>query len=383
MLKEVSSTRSHMREQHAAPRPAIVMLAPSLTAVSGVSTHTNLLFNSAVAEDFRFVHFQAGSEGRKESKTQKLIRLLASPFQLAATIVRHRAPIVHINTAMDPKAYWRDIWYVAVARLLRCKVVLQIHGGRLPEEFFGHSKLLSALLHRVLVACHAVVMISEIERRAYREFAPAARIEMIPNAIPVEGLLDADSNKAQHAGPLNIGYLGRLVASKGVPEIIEAVRLLRDWAIPVRLSIAGSGPIEASLREAAAKAQLSDRIVFRGALFGADKNAFWSEIDLFVFPTYHKEGLPYSLLESMAAAAIPVISPMGGIPDVMQDGVHGLFVPPRDPTALADLIARLDRDRTSIVQMATAARQRICEHYTIARLGREFRCLYLDLQGGG
>jgi len=78
--------------------PVVLMLGPDRAAVSGVSTHVNLLMESPLAEDFELVHFQVGSEGRNEGTAAKLLRLAASPFLLAAAIVFRHASIVHINT---------------------------------------------------------------------------------------------------------------------------------------------------------------------------------------------------------------------------------------------------------------------------------------------
>ena len=75
-------------------RPVVVVLGPDRAAISGVSTHVNLLFGSALPEDFELVHFQVGSEGRKEGALGKLARFVTSPLALAAAIVRHDAEVV-------------------------------------------------------------------------------------------------------------------------------------------------------------------------------------------------------------------------------------------------------------------------------------------------
>jgi glycosyltransferase involved in cell wall biosynthesis len=104
----------------------------------------------------------------------------------------------------------------------------------------------------------------------------------------------------------------------------------------------------------------------------------WRSANVLAFPT-HGEGLPYALLESMAAGAVPVITPVGGIPDVMQDQVHGVFVPPRNPGALADALERLHHDRASLQRMALAGRQRIVDQYSVSRMAAEFHGLYASL----
>ncbi|MHB1516458.1 MAG: glycosyltransferase family 4 protein, partial [Acidiferrobacteraceae bacterium] len=117
-------------------------------------------------------------------------------------------------------------------------------------------------------------------------------------------------------------------------------------------------------------------VMFLGKVFGEAKNRLWLDSDVFVFPTYNPEGLPYALLEAMAAGCVPVICPVAAIPDVMQDGVHGLFVPPKDPEALARALIFLDRQRDELARMARAARERISQYYLIDRLVRDLMGIY-------
>src|ERR1700676_4355710 len=84
-----------------------LMLGPCREAMSGVSTHLNLLFASRLAEKFRLVHFQVGREGRDERALGRLVRLAASPVQLAATLVLRRVAVGHLNTSSDMRGYWR------------------------------------------------------------------------------------------------------------------------------------------------------------------------------------------------------------------------------------------------------------------------------------
>jgi glycosyltransferase involved in cell wall biosynthesis len=356
--------------------PHVLLLGPARTALSGVSTHLNLLFDS-VCSDFCLSQFQVGSEGRAESRTGMLVRLAMSPFALAARLLRSRPRIVHINTAFDPKGYWRDLVYLAVAKALRRKVVYQIHGGALPGEFFAGSRALSAQLRRVLSWPDAVVVLGRNEMAAYREFAPHARVVRIANAVP---LCAADLRAERYTAkrPLAVAYLGRLAADKGILETIEAVRILRDRGIDACLTIAGAGAALDQIRAAIATTGLGDRARLVGAVTGAAKQQLWLKTDVFALPTA-REGLPYALLEAMSCGAVPVVSPVGAIPDVVQDQVHGLFVPARDSRALADALERLATDRALLHGLALAARARVISEFSVARLAQEFTVLYRSL----
>jgi len=276
---------------------------------------------------------------------------------------------------MVPKAFWRDAIYFFIARLLRCKVIYQVHGGALPREFYPGSPFLNSLLARILCASEVVVLLAEVELAGYRKFVPTARLELIPNAINI----DSSTRQAIAEKPeatLHLAYMGRLIEEKGIFDIVEALAILAREKRAITLSIAGSGPQEVQLRARVADLGLDDRVHFLGPLFDAPKEALWRSAHIFVFPTFFLEGLPYALLEAMAAGAVPVTTRVGAIPDVLEDGVHGVLVPARAPTVLAAAIARLDDDRRSLARMAEAGRRRVLEHYTLARLADDFLKLY-------
>jgi glycosyltransferase involved in cell wall biosynthesis len=355
----------------------VLLLGPARGAVSGVATHLNQLFESALSRRFRLVQFQVGSEGRTPGLLRTLVRLAISPFALTASLVRFRPHIVHINTSLVPKSYWRDIVYLALAKAVRRKVVYQVHGGALPGDFFAGNRALTALLRRVLSWPDAVVLLAQSEMAAYAEFAPRARLFRIANAVsPGEAEMRAELNEEHR--PLRIIYMGRLAADKGVLETVEAVRILRDRSIDASLTIAGSGSDEHEIGQAIAAKRLSDRAALVGAVFGPAKQQLWRQADALALPTA-REGLPYALLEAMAASVVPVVSPVGAIPDVVQNEVNGLLVPARDALALANALERLANDRRLLHRLALAARLRIVGHYSLVRMAEEFEVLYARL----
>lgn len=352
-----------------------------MQAVSGVTTHLNQLFDSDLSKNFTLLHFQVGSEGRKENIPQKLVRFFISPFAFAVFLLRHRPDIVHLNTSLEPKSYWRDIAYLLVARLLGRKVVYQVHGGALPEALFAGHAFLTGSLRQVLSMPDVVVLLAKVELDAYKRFVPGQRLVVAANAIDASSLV-AKPIKSKSTGALQLVYLGRLAWNKGIYEAIEAVGALVKEGRDLYLSIAGSGPEEAALKQRVTELGLSKHVYFPGPLFGAAKDALWSASDIFVFPTFHLEGLPYALLEAMAAGAVPITTRVGAIPDVMQDGVHGLLVEAKDPAGLARAITRLDDDRDALARMAAAGRQRVLAEYTVERLAQDFKRLYASLIKG-
>ncbi|TMH31846.1 MAG: glycosyltransferase, partial [Betaproteobacteria bacterium] len=142
--------------------------------------------------------------------------------------------------------------------------------------------------------------------------------------------------------------------------------------------LAGSGPEEPRLRQYARDAALARDVAFVGPAYGAQKAQLLAQADVLVLASYG-EGLPYSLLEAMAAGVVPIVTPVGAIPDVVSEGEHGLFVAPRDAETIAQAIARLAAERTSLARMSAACRARIAAAYSLERVARDFSQLYWGL----
>ncbi len=152
--------------------------------------------------------------------------------------------------------------------------------------------------------------------------------------------------------------VGKLRYYKGLDTLIQALRTLSS----TRLVIAGSGPMEAEWRALAESLGVADRVIFAGEVPDADLPAYYHAADLFVLPANSRaEAFGTVLVEAMAAGRACVTTEVGtGTSWVVQDGVTGRVVPPRDPAALAGAIALLlaDAERRRAIGLAAAARAR-------------------------
>ncbi len=356
-------------------RARVAILGPALAALSGVSTHVNMLLASDLGRSFKLLHFQVGSEGRTETLVVKLVRFCVSPFQFAIFLMRSRVDVVHLNTSLDAKAYWRDLAYLVVAKLLRRRVVNQIHGGPNPRDFFPRSALLTWILRQFLVRSDAVTVLSSGELAAYASFDSRIKTYLVPNAIDPSGLID-EPRSINSDEPLRLIYLGRIIESKGVFDVLKALQQLRQQGRRFTFVVAGTGRDEVRLRDAIREAGLEDCTRMLGGIFGAAKNKLWLRSDAFVFPTRHAEGLPYALLEAMASGCVPIVAPVAAIPDVLQSASQGYLVPASDIPSIVAAIAQLDDSREKLAHMAECARGRIAEYYTLTRLAADFDAIY-------
>ena len=354
----------------------IFVLGPDIGAAGGVSTHLAQMFSSSLSADFRLIHFQTGSGGRRENRWGKLWRAIDSPVQLVAATARHRPRIMHINSTPEPKAFWRDAVYLVLAKSMGRQTVLEMHGSHLPIDYYvSRSRVRQAAIRRILRLANQIVLLSEFDFVAYQNYDPRLDTVVIPNAVEVPARTPPRKPVSDDA-PLKLIYIGRLVRAKGIFEAVEAVRLLQARSIHVRLGIVGAGPDSEELRRSIVDAGVQDCVKMLGPQHGADKERVLEESDVLVFPTYHVEGLPYALLESMAAGTVPVTCSVGGIPDVLSKRECGIVVPPRNPSAVAEAVHTLHRDREMARALSEAAHRVIAEHYQVSRMASDVRRLY-------
>jgi len=180
---------------------------------------------------------------------------------------------------------------------------------------------------------------------------------------------------------LLVGTAGRLTLQKGQKYLLEAVAILLDRHPHLRFYIVGSGELEQKLRGMIE--QLSwcrQRIAFLPER--ADFSDLLAATDIFVMPSLW-EGMPYALLEAMAAERPVICTNVCGLDEVVKDGENGLLIPPADSRAVAAAISRLVTDRALRKRLGTAARRTVQERFRLEEKLELLAQLYRDLAGAG
>jgi glycosyltransferase involved in cell wall biosynthesis len=261
--------------------------------------------------------------------------------------------LVHVHTATRGSWYRKSIC-VLLARLLRRPVVLHVHAGQGDVAAFcdrtGPLRLraLGAAFRRadrVLSVSTATAL--EMERRlGIRE------IVTLPNAAPVEADVPrAGGGLPNGDGPVRALYLGGFAnPSKGGRVLVEALPALRDCAPPLQVTMAGLG-------EAPALDAEDERVRWLGWLEGDGAAAAIEASDIVVIPSI-SEGLPLALLEALARGKAVVASSVGGIAEIVTDGVDGVLVAPGAPDELARALGGLAADPDRRARIARAGAER-------------------------
>jgi glycosyltransferase involved in cell wall biosynthesis len=180
-------------------------------------------------------------------------------------------------------------------------------------------------------------------------------------------------------GPPKAVFTGRMIAEKGLVDLVEAARLLaaEGRSVPIELVGAPDPENRTTVSEAQLQAWSAEGLVtWRGPT--DDVAGVWREAAIAVLPSY-REGLSVSLLEAASCARPAVATDVPGSREAVVDGETGLLVPARDPRALADALARLAADPATRAAMGRRARARVERHFALPAVQRRLIALYADV----
>ena len=267
--------------------------------------------------------------------------LRAVPRRNGPAIVAYRGTMGHLSW-FDP-ASWMTYLHRRVDRIVCVSEAVRgyLRGMCLPERRL-------TVIHKG----HDPAWYAGATRESLREFnfpADAVIAGFVGNVRPVKG------------GDVLLRAMGRLPASS--PLHLLLVGEIRD-------------PVVTRL---AARPEIAARIRLAG--FRADATRLSGACDLFVMPSVEREGLPKAAIEAMAQGVPPIVTRVGGMPELVEDGVSGLVIPPRDDAALAEALVRLAGDAGLRERLGGAARQRIEGPFHIAHTIQKTLDLYEALRG--
>ena len=292
-------------------------------------------------------------------------------WPLISLLRRGRVDILHAHK------FGSNVWGTVLGRTSGVPVVVaHEHGRAVTKEPLRH------FLDREVVGRHADVFIA-VSRDARRRMIEIEGIDprvvrYVPNGIPPlpAPTHDVRAELGIAPGAPTVGTASVLRVEKALEVLIQGARLLAGQFDGLRVIIAGRGPEEARLRALVEEAGLEESVLLLGQR--TDVPEVLAALDVAVCCS-DSEGTPISVIEYMAAAKPVVATRVGGLPEMIDDGVHGFLVDPRDPDALAEAIAQLLRDPRRRAEMGARGRERQRREYDIDNTVRRFELLYEEI----
>lgn len=257
---------------------------------------------------------------------------------------RFRPHIIHLHTSQGV-AWLKDSFFVLMGKAHRCHVALHVHAADFDELYGKKARFVQSYTRRVMGLADAVIAVSAEWRRRLAHIVPVDRVFTFRNCIAVDAFLPRFSHRSTNGAKAL--FLGGVGPRKGAFDLLEAMGHLKSRGCSLHLWVGGYEEREGDLIRARTRLEelhLEDTCQLVGTVHGLRKSQLLSEASLFVLPSYN-EGLPMAILEALAAGLPVVATPVGGIPEVIEDGYNGFLVTPGDVEALAEKLAILANDR--------------------------------------
>jgi len=308
------------------------------------------------------------------------LAVLAGWFKALRVAQKKRATIVHAHWVIPGGV-------IGAAAAGSIPLVISLHGS---DVFVAERHSVARLAARAAFrrARWVTACSEDLRSRAVAIGASNQRSNVIPYGVDSERFKPGADARARGRAFLRVAdnvpvivAVGRLVKKKGFEYLIDAAAALNARQPQLHIAIAGSGDLETTLRARAQAAGVGDRVQFLGVVSHDVVPLLLAAADIAVAPSVHDDagnvdGLPNTVMETMASGTPLVATPAGGIAAVATHGVTAHIVPERDELALAAAIDALLRDRSAAMLIGTRARELVRRHHSWARVAEDFEAVY-------
>jgi len=201
---------------------------------------------------------------------------------------------------------------------------------------------------------------------------------LAPGGLDTEAFRPLDGDHGDY-----ILYVGNLLPEKGVAGCLQAFARIAPEFPWLRLVFVGQGPMESRLMRQARDAGLGDRVEFRGRVENSNLTEYYARARACLLPTIPLEGIKdgpaYAAQEAMACGTPVIVSDVGGLAELVQDGVNGLVVPPGDALSISRALRRLLTDKSLSEKLGREGRETIVKNYSLERCAARLEGIYQEV----
>ena len=296
---------------------------------------------------------------KEGSAGSKIVVALSAYLRFLALLVTQQVSIVHLHVAMRG-SFWRKSIFALTARLFGRPTIFHLHGSETKDFYHSLGPLSQKLVKIILEAQSRVVVLSESWSRFVKEVAPTARVVVVPNYVDLPDVPALGPRDTK----IRILFLGAVGPRKGINDLVHAFAGVLNL-IPeakVELHVGGDGAIEEA-RALAEQLGVEREITFHGWISGTAKESLLREASIYCLPSYN-EGLPVSVLEAMSYGVPVVTTRVGGLPELIADGVNGFLINPGDRGALVHRLVELSNSVALRAEVGEAGRRTVSERHS-------------------
>ena len=282
-------------------------------------------------EKYVFPDFKCITNSGQGNAIYKLWKAISALIQLFFTLLfSKQTKIVHIHTA-SYNSFRRSAWFAHLGKAMHRKVILHIHGGGFKEFYQTAPQSIS----KVLNSCDCIITLSPKWQAYFKTISTCPMIEVVDNVITPPTILNTPKNDNK----THLLFLGLITEQKGIFDLLEVLAEYKKvFERKIVLHVGGNGKVE-RLKEFIQTHGLQDIVIYEGWVAGERKIQLFNISDAFILPSY-TEGLPVSILEAMSYGLPILATPVGSIPEVVNES-NGILFEPGNKTEIYNSILKL------------------------------------------
>ncbi len=344
-------------------RPRVRVIAPGRDVRGGITAVIRTYESQELWKEYDCVWLETYCE---ESDFVTIGRFLRACLLFWWLVIGRK--IVHIHVSQKGSLY-RKAFFLAFSKILNKKVIVHLHAA----DFDAFEKRLAkAVSRRLFSSADVVIALSDRWKEFICKIAPEANVKVIHNPCSIP----SDNSVKKTDGNI-ILFSGRLVARKGFSDLIKAMPIILRQVPDAKLFFAGHGNIDEG-QKLARELGVLDNVKFLGWVTGREKEGLLNRTTVFCLPSYG-EGVPMSMLEAMSFRIPVVVTPVGGILDVVKDGDNGILVDPGDIESVANGIIKLLDSKELQGTYSQRAFEMVRREFWPEVISEKLRAVYVEL----
>lgn len=336
----------------------VCMIVPNKFVKGGISSVTNgYRQNNYFNNKVNIKYIESYIDG---NKIKKFFKALFSYFEFLFYIIFNRPDIVHIHSSFGPSFYRKKV-FIDIAYIFKIKIINHIHGADFTSFYINASNKKKRIIKKTYNKCDYLIALSEEWKENLSIIVKKDKIKIVENYC----ITKANSIRSSNLNN-TVLFLGEICERKGCFNIPKIAFEIKKHIPNIRFIIAGQGTLnnENKFKLLINEYNLKENIQMVGWIRDQEKNDALSKSDVFLLPSYN-EGMPMAILDAMGYS-LPIVSTnVGGIPQIVINGVNGFVCDPSNYLEIANLIIKILTDDKLYSQMSKKSYDLAIEKYSI------------------